>query len=266
MKFNIYIDESGDTGISKLRTVQSSGASPFFVLGAVVCQPTAEVFARNALAEFRQTIGRTSWKHATELDHAQKVLLARELGRLPVRYFALISNKSTLNEYKELISKDPHKFYNKCSKYLLECICKYLAPRIEGEDDLAVVFEKRNHDYDAMRRYLLKVRDNPIHAESKFLKPLNPFCIVNRRKGEEDMLELADFVAHSVYQCCNLSKSNYGIPEPRYFLELSSRFAGNESNKALGVGLKCIHSLEQVNVEPEIARIFNEISVVPPPR
>ncbi|WP_322895072.1 MULTISPECIES: DUF3800 domain-containing protein, partial [unclassified Yoonia] len=133
MKFNIYIDESGEAGIGKVRDGSSVGASPYFVMAAVVCQPTAEVLAKNALSDAKDKIGKKSWKHATELGHTQKVFLARELNRLPVRFFAVISRKQTLGSYKSEIKGNAHKFYNKCAQYLLESICSYLG-RVDKRD------------------------------------------------------------------------------------------------------------------------------------
>lgn len=256
LKFNIYIDESGEAGITKIRSGNSYGASPYFVMGAVVCPPTAEVHAKNIFAEFCRDIGKTSWKHATDLSHSEKVYLSRELGRLPVRYFAVISNKATLNDYKEEIEGSAHKFYNKCAQYLLEIICAYLRPRITSSDDISVVFEERNHDYDAMRRLLVRVKENPIRPQSKVLQSLNPFSITAEPKGATEMLEIADFVAHAVFQCANKSRNNFEIPESRYLKEISSRFAPDKNGKILGVGLKPIHKLEQLGLDPDVVEVL----------
>lgn len=226
--------------------------------------PTAEVHVRNAVSDFRDDIGKKSWKHATDLSHAQRVYFARNLGRLPVRYFGLISLKATLDTYKEEIGESSHKFYNKCSQYLLENICQYLAPKMESSDDLSIVFEDRNHDFDAMRRFLTKVKDNPIRPQSKHLRHLNPFSISVKKKGEEDILEVADFVAHSIFQCVNRSESNFQIPEPRYFNEISSRFAGDERGCVVGRGLKLVHSINEVRLDPDIEKMFAETRCVLP--
>lgn len=221
MSFTVYIDESGEAGISKVRDESNPGASPYFVLGAVVCQPTAEVHAANAMDQIRQAIKRKSWAHATDLNHHEKVFLAREISRLPVRYFATISFKKTLSGYKGQISGNAQKYYNKCVVYLLESIFSYLAAHLVAGADVRIIFERRNHDYDAMLRYLQKVKNNPIYPQSKVLKHLNPFSISSKLKGEDPMLDIADFVAHAVYQCTNRTPQNFGIPEPRYFRRLA---------------------------------------------
>ena len=263
MKFSIYIDESGEAGISKVRDGNNKGASPYFVLGAVVCQGTSLIHARNAIIEFRKQSNRTAWKHATDLSHFEKVFLARELGRLPVRYFAVVSRKKTLSEYKTLIDDDPQKYYNKCLKYLLETICQYLGRYTADPDDLTFFLEERNHNYDKMYRYLDRVKCNPIYPQSNSLELLNPFSITTKKKGSDDVLEVADFVAHAVFQCTNRSQGNFGIPEPRYFKEISRCFAGDSKNFALGCGLKCLHSIEDIGLDLEIQKMFETLVVKP---
>jgi hypothetical protein len=254
-RFTVFIDESGEAGIKKVRTGTSGGASPYFVLGAAVFQPASGIQARKALEELKRSIGKKEWKHATELDHAAKVYFARLCSRLKGRYFAVISNKVTLQEYADSIDWDPHKFYNKCIKYLLELICRYLSFHGASENDISVILEERNHDYEMLRNYLGTVRSNPIYPESRSLSLLNVFGISTRAKGEEALLEFADFTAHAVYQLSNKSQSNYGIPEPRYFMEMSRRFAAGERGEILGFGMKCIHSLEQLQLDDDVARL-----------
>ncbi len=235
-------------------------------MAAVVCEPTAEVLAKNCLQQARELIGRPKWKHATDLKHRQKVLLSKEFARLPVRFFAVVSRKETLGGYRAVINSEAHKYYNKCAQYLLESVCSYLGPLMETDDDLAIFFEARNHDYDAMRRFLGKVKDNPIYSQSKSLKNLNPFGISTLKKGENDMLDIADFVAHSIFQCVNVSNANYRITEPRYFNELASRFAGDGAGNPIGYGLKFVHDLTDMKFEAEIENMFRNTKVIPPRR
>lgn len=162
-----------------------------------------------------------------------------------------------MGDYGREINHDPHKFYNKCAKYLLENICAYLGPHVASDDDLAVYFEQMNHDYDSMRRYLGVVEKSPYYPQSKSLRCLNPFSISTLKKGESEVMEIADFVAHSLYQCINLSAKNYQVTEPRYFKELASRFAGDSQGKLVGTGLKFIHNLDDMKFEPEIGELFS---------
>lgn len=123
--------------------------------------------------------------------------------------------------------------------------------------------EKMNHDYSKLINFLNAVKNNPLYPQSASLALLNPFSISTKPKGEDTMLDIADFVAHAVYQCLNRTPTNYSIPEPRYLREMCSRLAGDKQNRALGVGLKCIHSLQKIDADPEIQEFFKSIKVAP---
>lgn len=256
MSFTVYIDESGEAGIAKFRDRDKPGASRYFVLGAIVAQPASQILARKKFDECRAALAKEKWKHATELNHPSKVFIAREMSKLAVRYFAVISNKATLGDYKGFINSDSQKYYNKCLVYLLERVCSYLIRFGVKEDELSVVLEERNHDYDKMLRYIQMIRDRPLYPQSKSLRVLNPFAISTRRKGEENCLEFADFVAHAVYQCVNKTPVNFNIPEPRYFREISPRFACDASGRIGGTGLKYIHDIEMLELDDDVKRLF----------
>lgn len=265
MPFRIYIDESGETGITKVRSETTQGASPYFVVGAAVFQPASEINAKKVLEEFKASIPKKKWRHATELDHPEKVYLAREASKLHARYFAVISRKQTLGAYKDQIDDDPQKFYNKCVQYLLEIVCAYLLRVGATDSDISVVLERRNHDYDAMLRFLQKVKDNPIYDPSKALKVLNVFSITTAAKGENILLEYADFISHAVFQLTNKTPKNYGIPETSYFREMQSRFAAGPNGEILGYGIKCIHQLEELALDPEVEQLLRTARGQTPP-
>lgn len=208
MPFTVFIDESGEAGISKVRRGNNPGASPYFVLGASVLKPTSQIRATQVLDKFTETISKKKWRHATDLDHSAKVYFAREASKLHLRFFSVISNKTTLLDYRSMIENDPQKFSNKCVQYLLERVCAYLAEFGVSDDEVSVILERRNHDYDRLIRFLGKIKENPIYTQSKSLRILNPFGMIAKSKDEEPLLKYADIVAHAVYQCVNKSASN----------------------------------------------------------
>ena len=116
-----------------------------------------------------------------------------------------------------------------------------------------------------MRRYILKIKENPLHTEAKYLSIYNPFSIVSRSKDEEALLKYADIAAHAVYQCANKSETNFSIPEPRYLKELSRRFGVDNKGKVLGTGIKCIHSLSDLQLDPEIETFLDQLRGAPQP-
>jgi len=220
--------------------------------------------ARTTLKDIEDEI-RRKWRHATELTHPQTIYLARNAGLVNLRFFAVISNKSTLGAYSERIARDPEKFYNKCAVYLLEKVGKYVSQVGYAEEPPDVVFEARNHDYGALRRYVMKIKENPMHREANHLSIFDPSLIVSHSKGEEPLLKYADIASYSVYQCANKSKANYFIPEPRYLLELSKRFGADESGKVLNTGIKCIHKLSDLQLDPDIESVLTGLRADPPP-
>lgn len=225
--------------------------------------PNATKFiARKQIKSFEAKFGRT-WKHATELNHSQTVYFSRKSAELNLRFFAVISKKTTLSSYAEDISKSPHKFYNKCTQYLLERVGEYLKGKGMFDSDPDVVFEGRNHNYDSLRRYITKIKGNPQHTEAQNLQCFNPFGFVERSKEEEVLLKYADLAAHAVYQCVNKTPKNYLIPEPRYISELQSRFGADEDGKVLGVGLKCIHSIESIGLDSDVKQRIERLRAKP---
>lgn len=262
MSCTVYIDESGDAGIGKIRSEHQAGASPYFVLAAAVMPSATQIHARSLLSKVESSIPK-KWKHATELNHAQTVFFCRAAASVNMRFFAVVSKKSTLGEYSGHIERDSHKFYNKCASYLLECVGQYLKGKGLFDCDPDVVFEGRNHDFDALRRYIGKVKENPINTRAKFLGCFNPFGFVERAKNEEDLLKFADLAAHAVYQCVNKTKSNFDIPESRYVVELESRFGAVENGKVLDYGIKCIHSVEQLDLDADIKRTWQSLKANP---
>lgn len=263
MDVTVFIDESGETGISKVRTDGSPGASPYFVMAAAVIPSAAQVHARKVLSELKADFDGKDWAHATDLTHWRTKHLCKRISEINMRLFAVVSNKATLGGYADAIDWEPHRFYNKCAHYLLERVGRYFDGKGLFGCDPKVVFEQRNHDFDALRRYIGKIKDKPIHPDAHYLRCFNPFAISVKAKNEEDLLKVADVTANAVYQCVNLTKSNFGIPETSYLQLLQPRFGADERGRVLGEGLKCIHSVESVEALPEISALWKGMKAKP---
>ena len=225
--------------------------------------PKAELqTAKELLDEVCQTIPK-KWSHATDLSHTQTVFWSRSAATLNVRFFAVISNKSTLGQYASIIEKSPDKFYNKCTVYLLEKVGKYLSMKGMAGEPPDVCFERRNHDYDALRRYVVSIKETPHHKEAEYLRVCNPFAFFERGKDEEPLLKYADLAAHAAYQCANKSHTNFSIPETRYFSELSKRFGADQYGRIMGTGLKCIHSMADLKLDVDVETTLKSLKALP---
>jgi len=264
MKCSVFIDESGDAGISKVRIDGQRGSSPYFVLAAAVIPNTDLVGAKQILDAVETRIPK-KWAHATDLNHPQKVFFAREASKLRVRYFSVISRKSTLGVYADEIRRDPDLYYNKCTHYLLECVGKYLSSFSTPTDEPDVVFENRNHDFDRLIRFIGAIKSNPHHENARYLRVFNPFGFIKREKREEALLKYADLAAFSTYQCVNKIEANFDIPETRYLREIAVRFGCDAKGAVLGSGIKCIQGLHALGLDEEIVDFLKSLRAMPPP-
>ena len=129
-RFTVYIDESGDAGLAKIRSGDSHGASPFFVLGATVVQHETKPRAYAKLEEIRDEIGKKKWKHATDLDHPRKVYFARQLASLNVRLFPSFQIKQPSGTTQRRLIEIRRSFTTSAfSTYLSVCVSICHIPR-----------------------------------------------------------------------------------------------------------------------------------------
>ena len=151
VKYTLYIDESGDTGIENVReNVASKGASPFLVFGACLVPEVREKELIALHEKIRVDLGCKSL-HCSELSHLQIAKFSRMVAeKAGIKCFAFVSRKATLGEYKTRIEGrgQDQKYYNKCVSYLLERVGHWMKLHSVAPEDLRIVFENRaKHDY-----------------------------------------------------------------------------------------------------------------------
>lgn len=255
-KFKLFVDESGEAGIEKVRTHTSRGASPFMVLGGAIVLASQKQALLEKLEKIRSTIGKKEL-HCNELNHAKKVYYSRSIAQCRVRLFGVISRKSTLGGYKEDIQGNSKKYYNKCAQYLLERVGMFMSARGLRSNDLQIVFEEGNFDYEKLRNLIRKCQNDPKHENTKFLNYIDADNIAQSKRADEPLLKIADLTAHALYKCVDKNSMNFDIPEPQYISELQSRFYGNpENNTVVGSGIYCVHTLNQLNLDSDVKAVF----------
>ena len=254
-RYTLLVDESGEPGLQKVRSKEEDGASPYMTFGAVIFPNSERSNLEAKLADLTTRIGKKDL-HCSNLKHVQKLYFAKEIVRERVRFFGTISYKDTLKSYKDDISADDKRYYNKCVQYLLERVGWFLEHRNIDKSDVDIIFEKRNCDYDMMRNFLRKVQANPIHEMSKKLRHVDVTAIEPKTKGEEPLLQIADLVAHALFKCVDKHDDNFGIVEPRYLSEIAPRFFGDpKDNRLLGAGLYCVHSTREVKLDEDVQQM-----------
>lgn len=259
VKFTVVIDESGEAGITKVRTAGARGASPYLTLGACIYHTSHEDILNQELERISGLFGKPDL-HCSSLSHFQKVRYAREIRNSKFLAFGTISKKSTLGSYKNKIEEDSKRYYNKCAQYLLEQIGRFIERHKIIADDVDLIFEEGNFDYASLRNLVRKCQSNPIHENSKFLAHISANKIRSLRKKDLPTLSLADLIAHALYKCVDKPDKDCNIPEPRYLQELSRKFFAEKTSKSvLDYGIKCIHDIGELDLDIDIAAIIKNL-------
>lgn len=263
-RFTIFIDESGEAGIGKVRSESSSGASPYMTLGASLISNQSRKAIEDKLDKIKHEIGKKSL-HCSQLKHYQLLHFAREITQQKMRLFGVISRKATLGSYKATIADDSSMYYNKCSQYLLERVGWFMETRKIPPRNLDIIFEKANVDYEKMRNLLSICQSNPKHPNTKRLQNIAIPNIAVKDKSEEPLLQVADLVAHALYKCVDKQTKNFGITEPRYLRELAPHFFGHPDNQTVvGAGLYCVHSTRDLEMDSDVEEVLNNMVATPP--
>ncbi len=251
-KYTLYVDESGDIGIERIRGNGQGGATPYLTLGAVLVNNDHEEALKTKLQEIEQKIGKNSL-HCNELNHAQKTYFARTIAQEEITLFGLISNKSTLAGYAQLIDGDVRKYYNKCAIYLLERVGAYLKEKEIAAGDLTICFEEGPFDYGKLCNFIRACQRNPFHANARLLQNINSYDLAPYPKEDKPLLQIADLVAHALFKSADRHDGNYNIPEPRYLNEIHERFYCDQDTLRIeGTGLKSIQNLYQLQLDPAV--------------
>ena len=256
----LYVDESGEAGIKKVRVNGAPGASPYMTLGAALIADRHRADFEATLHAIREEI-RKKHLHCSELNHYQILHYCRRLMSLEMTLFGVISRKDTLGQYKERIDGDSHKYFNKCVQYLLERVGWYMEAYSIPKSEVAIVFEKANRDYGRMENFLWQVQSTPLQPMAKKLSHLDVSSIEARDKGEESLLKVADLVAHALFRCVDKRASNMNICEPRYLRELGPKFFGNPTTcKVTGAGLYCVHQPSHLKLDQDVEVVVRELT------
>ncbi|MDR7147188.1 DUF3800 domain-containing protein [Rhizobium sp. BE258] len=257
--YTVVVDESGEAGISKVRTGSSGGASPYLTLGACIYRTETEDELISDLDRVKVLLKKADL-HCSSLGHFHKVRYAREISNNKFMAFGVISDKSTLGGYKSKILENSKMYYNKCSQYLLEQIGRFIKEYGLDPNEVSIIFEEGNFDYQSLRNLIEKCQKTPIHENAKFLRYVRAERIVARPKKDMLTLCLADLVAHALYKCVDKSDRDFQIPESRYLKELSSKFYADKKNKSiLGYGIKCIHNVDKLDLDDDIVEVLKNL-------
>ncbi len=256
-KYTLFVDESGDAGISRVRTVDNDGATPYMTLGAVLIENSVFGELRSTLRQLCEDFEKSDI-HCKNLNHFQKIHFAKAFSQMPLISFGVISLKETLGWYKGKIDKDSKLYYNKCAQILLECVGEYVNSAGIKAEELDIIFEKGNFAYEKLRNLIRVCQRYPIHPRVRLLKNLDADRISATPKADETLLQLSDLVAHSLFKCIDKPHACHEISEPRYLIEIGNSFyCDTDNGEIIGKGIKPIHSLTDLRLDREIHTTLN---------
>ena len=252
--YTFYIDESGDPNTTKVRTERTGGATPYMVLGGVLVKDKDKESIKSELGRISEKINKVL--HCAQLKHLQTRYFAKSITNLDVVLFGLISNKRTLDGY----GRNSKQYYHKCLQYVLELLGFYMKKNNINADQVKIVIEEsKNIELSRFKNLIRKCIMNPMHRKTIALKFINPEKISVDNKSEE-LLQLADLVAYSLFQCVDDKKSNYGIFETSYLNDLKNKFYHHgEDNNIVPQGIKPIHILSELALSDDVENFFKSL-------
>lgn len=255
MKYTLYIDESGDAGITKIRTATTGGSSQFMTLGAALVPNSLQEKVRLDLQIIASLFQRQSL-HCNRLNHNQIVRYAQDVSLHKLLLFSVASFKPTLGDYSKGIDHNHQRYYHKCLQYLFERVGFAALELGIAADDISIVIEEGVAEIAPLKKFISMCILNPIDRRARNLSGIDPYLIATKPKLEEPLLQLPDLVSHAVYRCLEQNESNFRVLETRYLYELRKRFFHNSKNdKIFEYGLKAIHGLKAMKL-PEDVRKF----------
>lgn len=252
MGYTLYVDESGDAGIKKVRGEgEQVGASPIMTMGGVLIPNDQRDTLRAELKELREEITKREYFHCQNMSHEEKIRLAQFLCKKDLQIIGVISAKITLRGYKAEIKENKDMYYNKCCQYLLERAGMIISRLKESPENTDIVLEEGSYDYAKLRGPIIRCQQSPIHQNTRFLKHISVSKIRSQAKRSDPLLELADLVAHALYRCVWGGKLN--VTENRYLEEIRDKFfKDDDTGRALGRGLYVVHKPEDLKIAPQI--------------
>jgi hypothetical protein len=259
--YTLYIDESGDPSTRNVRTTVSPGATPYMVLGAVLVKNDPKEHVISELENIKSKINKKTL-HCSDLNHFQKRYFAKKTAELDVTLFGVISLKATLRNYRNEIGDDFSKYYHKCLQYLLENFCIYSQSNEIDKSHIDIVVERSNNfKVHSFRKYISKIQNDPNRRrQSQPLLHIDPQKICDKPKNDEPVLQYADLVAHSIFQCVDSREKNYGIKETSYLNDLKSKFYSSTLDSSIvGHGIKAVYRLEILKLDRDVFEFLNNL-------
>lgn len=249
-----YIDEAGDPGIRRVSPRDNPGASEWLVIGAAVIAAPREsepaLWVRNILD--RVGLNQNPTLHFRDLASWRKPVVCHETAKLPVRLFAMVSNKKNMKGHRNTRAEarsagipQDQVFYNWCIRIILERITGWCyrdsIKRFGGPRHVKVLLSERGtHSYARAIWYQQILKDQSksgttfIATRTINWQVFDTRLIAVLQHQLDAGLQLADVVASSFYQAVNvLAPTTWDSNNARLLMPRVVRLNGTFENHGL---------------------------------
>lgn len=211
-----YIDEAGDPGLKRVRPLDENGASEWLVLSGVVMKASREPSVLGWVENIVDNLGIKQRRdlHYRTLSPTRKAAAAAQIAALPIRGFAICSNKKNMRGYhnpRAAKISSQQWFYNWCIRLLLERVSGFCANRtmtdFGAQKLIKLEFSERGgirYIQTAAYHYYLREPQAGGRIYLKKREPVTRMLDWNLMEAHAHLeragLQLADFVASAFYQ------------------------------------------------------------------
>jgi hypothetical protein len=268
-----YIDEAGDDGLARVRPSDPGAASEWLIISCLLvkAERDGEVlpWLKTLISSFDQH--QMAHLHFRQLRDDQRSLAADYIASLPVRLFAIISNKQNMRGYKNPVAAQAKInvtawFYVWLSRIMIERVTAYCQHRTIKDygENRTVRFEFASRGgvkIDDVVRYLkyLKDQDEFGLMYNTFWKPSWNVMDFNQIRTypakERAGLQLSDCVASSFY--AGLEFTAEETTKPQFAIALMPRMARSSREKIYGFGVKVWPEYAPTIIRPGQRPIFD---------
>ena len=257
--YTVYIDESGDDGLSKFREPGSSGGSShYLVIGACILRASRDleiVSLRDRIKSECAPKKKGRAIHFKDFNHNQRRRACQLISGQNLRLSSVVGLKNA-PEAKVFTQKNQLYFY--LTRFLIERIswfCRdYRGIVREGDGRAKITFSRRGGlSYDGFKAYLRHLRDS---SETSVHWPAIDIDAVDAQDHSRVAgLQIADIGTSAIASA--FEKDPFGNTEGAYISELA-RNIYNRNGNYLSYGIKVLPNQEKLNLTDEQAKVLRQ--------
>lgn len=249
-----YIDEAGDDGLEKIKTIKETGASEWMVIAAVLIKAERETevvgWVKEIIKKLKQH--QINHLHFRNLKPNKKLIVCSEIATLNVRLFAVLSHKRNMQGYKNLHAEKAKVnrtawFYCWMTHLLLERVTDYCGRRTISDYGSArtIRFEFSDRggvnieDIKAYYKYLGDqsrigmLYNSTFDLDWSVVDTKEMYIFPNKMRAG---LQLADSLASGFFS--GLERSADGSTKPELAKNFSPRICMDRKGRKYGFGVK----------------------------